>query len=113
MATLDIASPIATRTMTLAATTGVISIPAAHAGQLSGLYLYCASAVSYQIQADGRALVDGSVAPTADYDIIPAATRVPIPIPAHQSGYTGDRLDIAVWSAGAATLHIAPWPVSR
>lgn len=114
MADLTLSSPLATRTMVLATTTYTLSIPTEYAGQMSGVYLYCASECRYQVLDDGRAVVSGSVAPTADVGVVPAAVFVPVPIPAHVSGYAGDRYDIAVWAvAGTPTLHVSPYPVTR
>lgn len=115
MADLDITSPIATKTLTQATTVKVIEVDRSVFGAVAGLYLYCTTETLYQITADGQSLSSGSAAPSSDYDVIPASTRVPIPIPAHADGITDQQpFQIAVWvGSGTPTLHVAPYPVTR
>lgn len=110
MATIELTSPVSTRTLSLGTTVSVIEIPAAVAGRIQALYLYAAAEVRYQIIDGLVALQDGDTAPTADYGIIPSATLVPVPVSfAERIGG-----QIAVWVASSTTtLHVAPYPLTR
>lgn len=106
MATLTIEHPEYTDMMTLATTVSRIEIPAAVAQGIQAIYLYCASEIRYQRAA--TALADGATAPTDNYDIIPAATRVPLGLLPSRTSKV-----ITVWvTSGTPTLHVAPYPVT-
>lgn len=116
MATLTLSSAVATRTMTLGTTVGLVVVPVEQVALMSGLYLYSSSEVLYQILPDGGSLTDGATAPTTDYAVIPASTLTPIPLPGRAGmglGVSG-AYTVAVWVASATpTLHVAPYPVTR
>jgi len=109
MATLALSSPVETKTMAVAATVGILNVNAI-IGKVSGVYVYCASECQYQI-VEASAAADGAAAPASDFMVIPAATMVPIPV-SFAEEYDGGK--IAIWCpSGAATLSIAPYPVTR
>ena len=109
MATVTIASPVATKTVAVGTTTGRIEFGDAIKGRLSAVYVFCPTECRYQIK-EASSLADGSAAPASDYVVIPAATLVPIPV-AFSEEYDGA---IVIWCpSGSDTMSIAPYPVTR
>lgn len=109
-----IESPCATRTLSLSATvTQALAIPRPVAGLLAGVYLTCSTAARYQILPDGGLPADDTP-PTTGYDLLPAGSRVPVPVSVHPPGGTGADLHIIVWAEAATPLlHVAPYSVTR
>ena len=109
MATLALSSPVETKTLAVAATVGILDVNAI-IGKVSGVYVYCASECQYQI-VEASAAADGAAAPASDFMVIPAGVMTPIPV-----SFANDYDDgqIAIWCpGGAATLSIAPYPLTR
>lgn len=109
-----IEDPAATRMVTLSATVQrAIRVPRAVAGQMSGMYVYASAECRYKVLPGGEAAADDTL-PTTDYDVIPAATRTPIPLPVHQPAAEDGSYVIHVWSvSGTPTLHIQPYALTR
>ena len=111
MAAETISSAIATRDMTLGTTSFTLTVKADVLGQLSAIYGKCSVVWYYQIQNDGTAVTDGTdITASGDYFEVAADTAWPLPMGLHSSGAD---LEIAIQGSSAATLFLAPYPVTR
>lgn len=109
-ADLEIISVYATRTLTLATTVKKIWIDPSVFGQISGIYVYCATAAAYQVDSVAGEPTSAT-APTVDWFPIGAETYIPLTAGVHapDGGFW-----IGVWAvADTPVLHVAPVAVSR